>query len=329
MRPGRTACGPCWTGPQAGEARLGDAVASYALGYEIAGRAAEAALAGLPVAWAVMGATATAARLLRMPPKAIGLALQAAAREPIAGAAPPARAIALGILAAAGGIAPARDAAAGGPAMPVAEHGRWLLLEGAVRAFAGARPLHHVGAAALALHPSAQGRLPAIRAIRVTARPEAVASCGIRAPATSAEALVSLSWAAAALADPMLRALEARVMLLAGADGAGTEVALDFPDGSIASRTDGVPGDPAQPMSEPGTVAKFTAFAAGSLSRDRAVQVVRAFLTGPPEMLLAGRLFTGALTEPVRPGARLACRKACRHLSGCMPGKGRAPPAPS
>jgi 2-methylcitrate dehydratase PrpD len=290
---------------QAGQVRLGEAVTAFALGYEVAARAAEAARAGAPIDWQSLGAAATAAQLQGASRAGIGRALQAAALHgtPAPGA-EPARAILLGILAAAGSAEEPPAPPACTPA-PFSAPGRWLLLEGAVRAFAGARPLHHVAAAALALHPTARHRLGSIRGIRIGIWPAAIAACGQRAPTRTAEAQASLSWAAAAvlvrgalnpacfdaaaLADPAIRALEARVTLLAE-PGGSAEVVLELDEGSLASRTDRSPGDAAQPMTEAEVATKFLGFARPALTDQQATQVMGSLLTGQAEAVLGGRL---------------------------------------
>jgi len=107
--------------------------------------------------------------------------------------------------------------------------GAWLLLQSYWKPFAAARHVHYGAQAALQLRAQLPD-LDAVEAIRLTAYPEALQYCGIRAPQTSLAAQFSLSFGVAAALvhgdlspaefhpprfhDPVLRRLEALVELV-------------------------------------------------------------------------------------------------------------------
>ena len=300
-----------------------DALAGFALGYEIAARAGEAwrIRPGMHVdgSWHALGAAATAARLAGMDAAGIARAMRLVACQipftlyaPIAAGMDgrnsyPAHAALLGSLAAAaaaagmdapeGGFAEARGLALGltAPAV-VAPPGAWLLEEAYLKPFAGVRHAHYAAAAALAL----RGRVaPEPRRIVLATYAEALRYAGNRAPRAAIAAQFSLSWAVAAalvqgdlgpgayteaaLADPRLRAIEARVELVedAALTAAGRRGATLTVDGESATIA-GVTGDPDRPMGVEEAVAKFRRFAGPSLGASGVNHAIAALLEDGP-----------------------------------------------
>jgi 2-methylcitrate dehydratase PrpD len=274
--------------------------------------------------WHALGAAAAAARLAGGDPAAVARAIRLAACQipfslyaPIAAGMDgrntyPAHAVLLGTLAAAGaeaemdapaeGFAIARRIALGlEDAPPEAGAGRWLVAEADLKPVAGVRHAHYAAAAALRLSERAD---PArLAAITLETYAEALAYAGNRAPATAITAQFSLSWAVAAalvqgdlspaaytdaaLADPLLRRLEAMVTLRdwgaarpGRGTGRGAVLTLTHADGSIISaEVDQVPGDAIAPMGHEAALAKFRRFA-GSTLRRRTEVVAAALLDG-------------------------------------------------
>jgi 2-methylcitrate dehydratase PrpD len=230
-----------------------DAVAAFALGYEVAARAGEAwrIKPGMHVdgSWHSLGAASCAARLMGLDAASIARAVRlVACQVPFALYAPiaagmdgrntyPAHAALLGSMAAAAasagmdapedGFGEARRIALGHDdhAMTTAP-GTWLLEDAYLKPYAGVRHAHYAAAAAIAL----RGRVPAApRRIILSTYAEALRYAGNRGPRAAISAQFSLSWAVAAalaqgdlgpaayteeaLADPRLRDLEARVEL--------------------------------------------------------------------------------------------------------------------
>jgi 2-methylcitrate dehydratase PrpD len=231
-----------------------DAVAAFALGYEVAARAGEAwrIRPGMHVdgSWHALGAAAGAARLIGLDQAGIARAVRlVACQVPFSLYAPiaagmdgrnsyPAHAALLGSLAAASaaagmdapedGFAQARRIALGHDDQAVATPpGTWLLEDAYLKPFAGVRHAHYAAAAAIALRDRA-ARAP--RRIVLATYAEALRYAGNRAPRAAIAAQFSLSWAVAAalaqgdlgpaaytdeaLGDPRLRALEAMVELV-------------------------------------------------------------------------------------------------------------------
>lgn len=306
-----------------------EALAGFALGYEVAARAGEAwrIRPGMHVdgSWHALGAAAAAARFAGLDASGIARAVRLVACQiPFALYAPiaagmdgrnsyPAHAALLGSLAAAaaaagmdapeGGFAEARGLALGltAPAV-VVPPGAWLLDEAYLKPFAGVRHAHYAAAAALAL----RGRVAEQPSRIVLATyAEALRYAGNRAPRAAIAAQFSLSWAVAAalvqgdlgpgayteaaLADPRLCALEARVELvedaaLTAAGRRGTTLSVD---GETATVT-GVTGDPDRPMGVEEAVAKFRRFAGPSLGEAGVTRAITALLEDGP----ADRLFS-------------------------------------
>ena len=224
-RPGLAVAPLCIAALAAGRSRLGEALAAFALGYEVAARAGEAwrIRPGMHVdgSWHTLGAAAAAVRLAGGDAAAAARAVRiAGCQVPFAMYAPiaagmdgrntyPAHAVLLGTLAAAGamagmdapeeGFAQARRIALGleEEAAP-APHGRWLLEEAYIKPFAGVRHAHYAAAAALQLRDTIGARGDALRAITLSTYAEALRYAANRAPRSAIAAQFSLSWAVAA-----------------------------------------------------------------------------------------------------------------------------------
>jgi 2-methylcitrate dehydratase PrpD len=293
-----------------------DAVAAFALGYEVAARAGEAwrIKPGMHVdgSWHALGAAACAARLIGADAaRAVRLA---ACQVPFSLYAPiaagmdgrntyPAHAALLGHVAAAaalagmeapeGGFAEARRIALGHEAEAVmAPAGTWLLEDAYLKPFAGVRHAHYGAAAALQLRDRVAA---APRRIVLSTYAEALRYAGNRAPRAAIAAQFSLSWAVAAalaqgdlgppayteaaLADPRLRTLEAQVELVedTALTAANRRGATLTIDGESATVT-GVVGDPDQPMTEADAVAKFMRFATPMLGEAGVARAIAALL---------------------------------------------------
>lgn len=222
-RPG-LAVAPLALAALAGGARLDEALAAYALGYEVAARAGEAwrIRPGMHVdgSWHSLGAAAAAVRLAGGDRQAAGRAVRLAACQiPFTLYAPigagmdgrntyPAHAVLLGHMTAAAALAGmdapeagfgiARGLALGlDSPMPCEPPGVWLLGEAYLKPFAGVRHAHYAAAAALALRPRV-GDVRDIASITLHTYAEALHYAGNRAPAAPIAAQFSLSWAVAA-----------------------------------------------------------------------------------------------------------------------------------
>ena len=251
-RPGLAVAPVCLAALAGGCARLGEARAAFALGYEVAGRAGEAwrIRPGMHVdgSWHALGAAVAAARLSGADAEGAARAFRLVACQiPFALYAPiaagldgrnsyPAHAVLLGTLAAASAaagmdgpeaaLAEARFLALGlDQPPPAAPAGEWLLAEAYIKPFAGVRHAHYAAAAALRLGVAPE----AIAALRLETYAEALRYAANRDPASAITAQFSLSWAVAAalaqgdlgpaaytagaLSDPGLRRIEALVEL--------------------------------------------------------------------------------------------------------------------
>jgi 2-methylcitrate dehydratase PrpD len=300
-----------------------DAVAAFALGYEVAARAGEAwrIRPGMHVdgSWHGLGAAACAARLTGLDAEGIARAVRlVACQVPFAMYAPiaagmdgrnsyPAHAALLGSLAAAAasagmdapadGFAQARTIALGHETPAATEPpGTWLLAEAYLKPYAGVRHAHYAAAAAIALRDRVS-RDPSRIVLATYA--EALRYAGNRAPRAAISAQFSLTWAVAAalaqgdlgpaaytdaaLSDPRLRDIEARVELAedAALTAAGRRGATLTVDGASATVT-GVTGDPDRPMGETEAIAKFTRFAGPTLGEAGVARAIAALLHDAP-----------------------------------------------
>ncbi len=157
--------------------------------------------------------------------------------------------------------------------------GKWLLLEGYLKPFAGARHVHYGAAAALALRPRLAGRLNAITRIELLTYAEAFTYCGNRAPKTPIQAQFSLSFGVAAalvtgdlgpaaygMNNRRIANLERKVLLaedqaLTKAGRRGATLVIDLGVERLAISVDRVSGDPGQPMTRAEVLAKFARYA--------------------------------------------------------------------
>lgn len=208
-----------------GRATLGEALAAFALGYEVAGRAGEAwrIRPGMHVdgSWHALGAAAAATRLAGGDQAAVARAVRlAGCQVPFSLYAPiaagmdgrnsyPGHAVLLGTLAAAGAMA-GMDAPEGGFAEArrlalghdqdavVSPADRWLLQEAYIKPFAGVRHAHYAAAAAIELRGRLGLRLAEVQSVTLATYAEALRYAANRAPASAIAAQFSLSWAVAA-----------------------------------------------------------------------------------------------------------------------------------
>ncbi|WP_431283763.1 MmgE/PrpD family protein [Humitalea sp. 24SJ18S-53] len=314
-RPG-LATAPLALAAIAGGAEVDEAVAAFAAGYEVAGRAGEIfrIKPGMHVdgSWHSLGAAVTATRLAGGDVAAAGRAMRLAACQipfslyaPIAAGMDgrnsfAAHAVLLGQMCAAAAMA-GMDAPEEGFAIacrlalgietPAAmtPPGVWLLAEAYTKRFAGVRHAHYGAAAALALRDEVEAP---IAGIALHTYPEALQYAGARAPKTAIAAQFSLSWAVAAalhqgdlgpgaytdaaLADPVLQGLEALVGL--HEDPAPGRFAR-----LVVTLADGrVLEHSARdvPMTDDDVLDKFLGFARPSLGRDGAEATADTLLRG-------------------------------------------------
>ncbi|WP_198378876.1 MmgE/PrpD family protein, partial [Neoroseomonas rubea] len=280
--------------------------------------------------WHGLGAAAAATRLAGGDADAAARAVRlASCQVPFALYAPiaagmdgrnsyPAHAVLLGTLAAAaamagmdapqGGFAEARALALGLDApVQVTPCDRFLIEEAYLKPFAGVRHAHYAAAAALSLR-DAVGDPGQLRGLTLATYAEALRYAANRAPARAISAQFSLSWAIAAalaqgdlgpaaytddaLADPLLRRLEAAVTLvedaaLTQAGRRGATLTAHLADGrSIVAEAMRVPGDAALPLEEAAVRAKFLRYAAPVVGEDAARGALAAVLDGADAPLL-------------------------------------------
>ncbi len=224
-RPGLAVAPLCIAALAEGRVTLGEALAAFALGYEVAGRAGQAwrIRPGMHVdgSWHALGAAAAATRLAGGDRAAAARAVRLVACQiPFALYAPiaagmdgrntyPGHAVLLGTLAAAGAMA-GMDAPVGGFAearhlalgldqdAEVTPPGRWLVEDAYSKPFAGVRHAHYAAAAAIELRAMLGSRLDEVRAVTLATYGEALRYAANRAPASAIAAQFSLSWAVAA-----------------------------------------------------------------------------------------------------------------------------------
>nr|WP_272876082.1 MmgE/PrpD family protein [Neoroseomonas soli] len=339
-RPGLAVAPLCIAALAEGRVTLGEALAAFALGYEVAGRAGEAwrIRPGMHVdgSWHALGAAAAAVRLAGGDAAAaaravrlVGCQVPFSLYAPIAAGMDgrnsyPAHAALLGTLAAAGAAA-GMDAPASGfdearrmalgleeEAPAVAPAGTWLLAEAYIKPFAGVRHAHYAAAAALGLRDALGGRLQDVESIALHTYAEALRYAANRAPRSAIAAQFSLAWAVAAallqgdlgpqayadgaLADPMMRRVEALVRLaeddaLTASGRRGATLTIMLRDGTrLEARADAVPGDAVLPMSEQAVRAKFLRFADPVLGEAAARAALAAMLDGVGEARPGGML---------------------------------------
>lgn len=301
-------------------APLGDILLTLVTGYEIAARAGE--LWRIPPGWHVdgswhsLGVAAAVARLTHGV-EAMQPAIEAAACQipaslywPITHGSVvrntyPAHAALLGFLAGAaasfampdGTFAEARRrilrATDAGAATPP---GRWMILDGYIKPYAGVRHAHYGVVAALRLRARHRIAPDSITAIRLAVYAEAAQYCNNRAPRTPIQAQFSMSYAVAAalvlgdlgpsayadLDHPLIRALEQRVTVVVDPQrtGRGAQVTLTAAGQDYTESVDAVAGDPALPMTRDETVAKFHRYLDPIIGAASARDLVQLFLQG-------------------------------------------------
>jgi 2-methylcitrate dehydratase PrpD len=160
------------------------------------------------------------------------------------------------------------------------------------------RHTHYGVEAALRLRQHRAFSLEKIEVIRLQTYAEAVQYCGNRAPRTAIQAQFSLSYAIAAalvlgdlgpnayedVGDPTIRRLEQRVVVEADPTRLrrGAQLTIAFGGKSLTESVDDIAGDPAMPMTEDQTVAKFRRYVEPILGETDAGSLVRFFLEGDP-----------------------------------------------
>lgn len=278
---------------------LGDVLLALVTGYEIAARAGE--LWRIPPGWHVdgswhsLGVAAAVARMTHgaaaMQPaiEAVACQIPASLYWPITHGSVvrntyPAHAALLGLMAGAAaraGFAMPQDTFAearrrilratdAGEATPP---GRWMILDGYIKPYAGVRHAHYGVAAALRLRERHGIAPETIEAIQIAVYAEAAQYCNNRAPRTAIQAQFSMSYAIAAalvlgdlgpaayadLDHPLIRALEQRVTVVVDPQRTqrGARVTLTVAGQDHTESADVVAGDPALPMTRDETVAKF------------------------------------------------------------------------
>lgn len=301
-------------------ASLGATLRALVLGYEIGARAGMALRVpeGTHVdgTWGSLGAAAAAAALLDLDDGDTAAALRAAACHIPHSLTLPIRAGGtvrnlFGGAGAVHGLSAALAVSAGLTAPPGAleELGqrvlrrvpappwdaRWLVLDGYLKPFGGARHLHYAAAAALELRRRHPGLRPS-RA-RLVTYPEALFYCGNRAPRTALQAQFSLSHAAAwallrgpllpaafspaGLADPEVVALEAALELQAAEETQRhARLEVHFADRRDEVTVYAAPGDPGAPLSDEEIAEKFQQQAAPRLGATGAARIGEALLAG-------------------------------------------------
>ncbi|MGN6461312.1 MAG: MmgE/PrpD family protein [Pseudolabrys sp.] len=301
---------------------LGDILLGLVTGYEIAARAGE--LWRIPPGWHVdgswhsLGVAAAVARLMRGPDamqpaiEAVACQIPASLYWPITHGSVvrntyPAHAALLGMMAAAaatagfampeGTFAEARRrilrAADAGETMPP---GRWMILDGYIKPYAGVRHAHYGVAAALRLRERHGIAPESVEAIRLAVYAEAAQYCNNRAPRTAIQAQFSMAYAVAAalvlgdlgpaayanLDHPLIRALEQRVTVVVDPERTrrGARVTLTVAGRDYTESVDDVAGDPSLPMTREETVAKFHRYLDPIIGAARARDLVQLLLQG-------------------------------------------------
>lgn len=199
-----------------------------------------------------------------------------------------------------GSMAEMARLALGLDALQVLPPGRWLLLEGYLKPYPAVRHVHYGVVAAEAWHAIRPAE--AVTAITLDIYEEALTYCGNRAPVTAIQAQFSLSYGLAytlahgrldpgayteaALADPLVRRLEALVALvpdpaLTAANRRGCVLTVVAGGQTWRHQVDTVPGDPAVPMTRAEVRDKFDAYAGPVLGARHARAIAARLLDGP------------------------------------------------
>ena len=186
----------------------------------------------------------------------------------------------------------------------VSAPGRWTILDGYLKPFAGVRHTHYGVAAAQRLAKRRAIVPSQIVSIELSIYEEAIRYCGNRRPQTAIQAQFSLSYAIAAalvlgdlgpeaygdaLRDPEIVRLEALVTITPDRQrsGRGARLSIGVGDETVVEDVSVVAGDPAQPMTRGETVAKFLRYAQPTLTAAQAADVVERLLDGAPEQPVA------------------------------------------
>lgn len=313
-RPGVPVIAACASLGQVLDCTFGEWLGALIAGYEIGGRLGEVLRVGpgmhVDGAWPGLGVAAAAVRLCG------GSAAQAFAAVRIAACQMPqslylpvlhgsearntylAHSAQLGLLAANGALA--GMSAPGQRLEGLAPPGQWLVCEGYLKEFAAVRHVHYGAAAALALRPRLVERLRDISRIELRIYAEALTYCGNRAPLQPIQAQFSLSYGLAralacgelspeaysdaALGDPLVRALEAKVDLVEDAELTqsglrGARLSVQAAGERLKHTVDALP-----PMTREGVIGKFAVYAR------RAPEAARRFLEAPAESRFAALL---------------------------------------
>ncbi len=197
--------------------------------------------------------------------------------------------------------------ALGLPSLPaLLPPGRRLIADGYLKPYPAVRHVHYGVAAAEAWHAAkdADGGDPeAIEAITLRIYAEALTYCGNRAPTTAIQAQFSLgyglahtlvhgtldpaAYGAAALADPLVRRLEAMAELVPDparteAGRRGCTLVVRSAGRDWRREVDAVAGDPGHRMTRPAILAKFHAYAAPRLGDARAGAIAALVMDADP-----------------------------------------------
>ena len=181
--------------------------------------------------------------------------------------------------------------------------GRWTLLDGYLKPFAGVRHTHYAVAAALKLRAHPDFALQKIRGLTLRTYGEAVQYCGNRAPKTPIQAQFSLSYATAAalvlgdlgpeayadVGDATIVEIERHIAIEteSARTRRGATLVLDCGDTTLSETVDEVAGDATMPMRPEDVVAKFKRYTEPSLGQRQAEA-------------LAGFCIEGHAQEPIR-----------------------------
>lgn len=192
-------------------------------------------------------------------------------------------------------LAPGESGPSAEPPAEIPPPGHHLLHDGYLKPYPAVRHVHYGAAAAEAW----RGDPAAITAIHLHVYPEAITYCANRAPTTAIQAQFSLSYglaralatgrldptayAAASLADPQTRRLEALVQLHGDLPTGRRGCILEVRTGPETWRLnlDRVPGDPGLRMTRPQIRAKFLAYAAPVIGAAHAQAIAHRLLEAP------------------------------------------------
>lgn len=177
-----------------------------------------------------------------------------------------------------------------------------LLLQAYLKPFAAVRHVHYGAVAAQRLRRQLPGGTHTVRRITLTVYEEATVYCGNRAPQTPIQAQFSLSFGLAAVLcfgdidppvyaeprfhDAELRRLEALVELRIDPDltarrQRGATLVVEHTTGLLTDTVHAIPGDATNPLDRTELCAKFTRYAARSVSTAHATHFCNAVLDAP------------------------------------------------